>query len=81
METKEILKTLSQLSTTDCLKIAEAALEIIHQKQNHLTKDEQKRALVAAARTAVQDYTTGSELLAFSEIDGEEFYDYLNTNI
>ncbi|MCF2147852.1 hypothetical protein IQ276_015765 [Desmonostoc muscorum LEGE 12446] len=81
METKQILNTLPQLSITDCLKIAEAALEIIHQKQNNLTEEEQKRALAAAAKTAIQDYAPGSQLLVFSEIEGEEFYDYSNTDI
>jgi len=76
METQEIIRTLAKLSTSDCLKIAVAALEIIHQEQKSLTKDEQKLILAATAKTAVQDYVAGSPLIAFSEIDGEDFYDY-----
>jgi hypothetical protein len=81
METQEIIITLPKLSISDCLKIAEAALAVIHQEQNFLTKDEQKRALAAAAKIAVADYTAGSQLIAFSEIEGEDFYDYPDTKI
>ena len=81
MKTQEILRSLPKLSTSDCLKIAEAALEIIHQEQNSLTKDEQKRVLAAAAKTAKRDYAAGSQLIAFSEIEGEDFYDYADTKI
>ncbi|MBA3924617.1 MAG: hypothetical protein H0X31_24115 [Nostocaceae cyanobacterium] len=72
METQEILRNIPKLSTSDCLKIAEAALEIIQQEKN-LTKDEQKRLLAAAAQTAIQYYSAGSPLIAFSEIEGEDF--------
>jgi len=80
METQELIRNLSNLSASDCLKIAEAALKIIHQEENSLTKDEQKRVLAAAAKTAIQDYAAGSSLIAFSEIAGEDFYDYPDTN-
>jgi hypothetical protein len=81
METQEILTTLPKLTTRDCLKIAETALEIISKEQNSLTTDEQKRVLAAAAKTAIQDYAPGSSLIAFSEIEGEDFYDYPDTKI
>lgn len=76
-----LIRTLPKLSISDCLKIAEAALAVIHQEQSSLTKDEQKRALAAAAKTAVPDYAAGSQLIAFSEIEGEDFYDYRDTKI
>ncbi|KYC38725.1 hypothetical protein WA1_36770 [Scytonema hofmannii PCC 7110] len=76
METQEILQSLPNLSIRDCLKIAEVALAIIQKEQHSLTKDEQKRVLAAAAKTAIEDYAAGSELIVFSEIEGEDFYDY-----
>lgn len=76
MEAKEILQALPSLSASDQLKIAEAALLLINQEKQPLTKDEQKRLLAAAAKTAIEDYTSGSELIVFSEIEGEDFYDY-----
>ncbi|MUG95717.1 hypothetical protein F7734_26520 [Scytonema sp. UIC 10036] len=61
METQEILQFLPNLSISDCLKIAEVALEIIHKEQHSLTKDERKRVLAAAVKTAIEDYAAGSE--------------------
>ena len=77
METKKILQALPTLSTDDKLKIVELALQLVNLEQQSLTSDEQKRLLAAAAKTAIDDYKEGSELLAFSEIEGEDFYDYI----
>lgn len=74
MEAKDILQVLPNLSTDDKLKIVELALQLVNQEQQSLTSDEQKRLLAAAAKTAIDDYTEGSELLVFSEIEGEDFY-------
>ncbi|MBW4507614.1 MAG: hypothetical protein KME64_14035 [Scytonematopsis contorta HA4267-MV1] len=81
METREIIQALPGLSANDCLKIAEVALELINQERKSLTKDEQKRLLAAAARTAIEDYTPGSELIVFSDIEGEDFYEYPDQNL
>lgn len=70
------MRSLPNISKRDCLKIAEVALEIIQKEQHSLTKDEQKRVLEAAAKTALEDYAAGRELIVFSEIEGEDFYDY-----
>lgn len=75
METKEILQVLPQLSVDDKLKIVELALQLVNLEQQSLTSNEQKRLLAAAAKTAIDDYVEGSELLVFSEIEGEDFYD------
>lgn len=77
MEAKEILQVLPQLSTDDKLKIVELALQLVNQEQKSLTSNEQKRLLAAAAKTAIDDYAEGSELLVFSEIEGEDFDDYI----
>lgn len=76
METKEILQTLPNLSISDRLKIAESALQLVLKEQHSLTKDEQKRLLALAAITAISDYASGSELNIFSDLEGEDFYDY-----
>ncbi len=76
METKEILQALPSLSISDRLKIAESALQLVLKEQHSLTKDEQKRLLALTAITAISDYTPGSELNIFSDLEGEDFYDY-----
>jgi hypothetical protein len=78
METQEIIQALANLSVSvsDRLKIAEAALKLIFLEQNSLTKDEQKRQLTLAAMTSVADYAPDSELNVFSDLEGEDFYEY-----
>lgn len=73
MKTQEILEVLPNLSLEDRLIIVEAALKLINQERN-LSRVEQTQQLQAAALMAVSDYTPGSELLVFSEFDGEDFY-------
>ncbi|MBD2195582.1 hypothetical protein H6G08_06235 [Calothrix anomala FACHB-343] len=76
METQQILQALANLNVSDRLKIAEAALKLVLQEQNSLTKDEQKRQLKLAAMTAIEDYAPDGELNIFSDLDGEDFYEY-----
>jgi hypothetical protein len=80
METKEILQALVQLTVSERLTIAETALKLNHQQQS-LTKDQQKRQLAAAAMTAIADYAPGGELTVFSELEGEDFYDYTDDDL
>ncbi len=76
METTKIIQELSNLSTSERLKIAEAALLLIRKEQDLLTREEQKQQLQLAAMTAIADYNPGGELNILTAIDGEEFYDY-----
>lgn len=76
METTKIIQVLPHLTTSERLKIAEAALLLIRKEQHLLTKKEQKQQLELAAMTAIADYNPGGELDIFSSIDGEEFYEY-----
>lgn len=76
METTEILQALPKLTVSERLIIAEKALELIRQEQHSLTKDQQKRLLAAAATGAIADYAPGTELTVFSDLDGEDFYEY-----
>ncbi|NDJ22858.1 hypothetical protein GS682_14690 [Nostoc sp. B(2019)] len=75
MQIKKILQALPSLSISDRLKIAESALQLVIQEKDSLTKDEQKRQLILAAMTAIADYTPGSELNIFSDLEGEDFCD------
>ncbi|NJL35706.1 MAG: hypothetical protein HC840_04785 [Leptolyngbyaceae cyanobacterium RM2_2_4] len=74
MNTTEILQALPQLPVSDRLTIAEAALRLIREESS-LSKDEIRQQLKLAALGAVSDYTPGSDLIAFGELDGENFYD------
>ncbi|MBD2614179.1 MAG: hypothetical protein RMY62_027550 [Nostoc sp. ZfuVER08] len=76
MQIKEILQALPSLSISDRLKIAESALQLVLQEKHSLTKHEQKYQLTLAAMTAIEDYTPGSELNIFSDLEGEDFCDY-----
>ncbi|PZV11683.1 MAG: hypothetical protein DCF22_13925 [Leptolyngbya sp.] len=74
MKTSEILQALSHLTISDRLKVAETALHLIQQEQQGLTKEQQRQQLAIAAMTAVSDYSTNSELIVFTDLDGEDFY-------
>ncbi len=76
METTKIIQALPKLSTSERLKIAEAALLLIRKEQHSLSIEEQKQQLALTAMIAIADYTPGGELDIFSSIDGEEFYEY-----
>lgn len=75
MNTRDILQALPQLTPHDRLTIANAALRLIQQDQASLTLDQHHQQLTIAAMAAIEDYTPGSELIAFTELDGEGFYD------
>ena len=81
METAKIIQLLPNLTTSERLQIAEAALLLIRKEQDLLTKEEQKQQLALAAITAIADYVPGGELNIFSAIDGEEFYEYLDDEL
>lgn len=76
MKTKKIIQVLPNLSISERLQIAEAALLLISKEQDSLTKEEQKQQLALAAMTAIADYVPQGKLNLFSAIDGEEFYEY-----
>ena len=73
MDTSILLQTLRTLPTQDRLIIAEIALKFIWQEQQFLTPMQRKIQLMLAAITAISDYQTDSNLLAFSALDGEDF--------
>lgn len=73
METADILKALPNLSVNDRLAIAEKALQLSHEEQRSLTQTQRRQQLAIAATSAISDYTPGCELLAFADLDGEDF--------
>lgn len=74
MKTAEILQALSHLTIGDRLKVAETALHLIRQDQQGLTKEQQRQQMAIAAMTAVSDYSSDSELIVFTDLDGQDFY-------
>ncbi|MCY7278127.1 MAG: hypothetical protein LH702_31420 [Phormidesmis sp. CAN_BIN44] len=78
METADILKALPSLSVNDRLAIAEKALQLSHEEQRSLTQTQRRQQFAIAAASAISDYTPGSELLDFADLDGEDFYEEPN---
>ena len=78
METADILKALPNLSVNDRLAIAEKALQLSHEEARSLTQTQRRHLPAIAAASAISDYTPGSELLAFADLDGEDFYEEPN---
>lgn len=75
METQEILHVLPRLTVKELLAIVEAALQLVQQERQNLTLEERKQHVAMAAMSAIEDYLPGSDLLAFSDLEGEDFYE------
>ena len=77
MTQTEIMEELKKLTTVERLAVVEAALRLIREDlqegDQSLTKIERKRQLAEAAKALLPDYTTDSELTAFTALDGEDF--------
>lgn len=75
MNTSDILKALPTLPVDDRLAIAQQALQLNSEEQRSLTQTQRQQQLAIAAATAISDYAPGSDLLAFSDLDGEAWYE------
>lgn len=75
MTVEQILETLPDLSFDDRNKVIDKLAEII-QVESSNSKERQRQQMRLAALEAIKDYLPGSDLLAFDEIEGEDFYDY-----
>lgn len=75
METQEILHVLPRLTVKELLEIVKAALQLVQQERQNLTSEERKQQVAMAAMSAIEDYLPGSDLLAFSDLEGEDFYE------
>ncbi|MGB8702658.1 MAG: hypothetical protein WCD18_24860 [Thermosynechococcaceae cyanobacterium] len=81
MSTQEILQALVDLPSADQLKIAETALQHLQQNRQSLTKDQRRQQMAIAAITAVDDYSTNHELITFTALDGEDFYNETDRDV
>lgn len=77
MTVEQILETLPHLSFDDRNKVIDKLSELI-QSESIESKEHQKQQMRLAALAAIEDYLPGSDLLAFDEIEGEDFHDYEN---
>jgi hypothetical protein len=73
----DVLAELRKLSTTERLRVAEEALQLVRQElelvQSVGGRSGQRQQLAAAAAALRDDYTVGGELTAFTALDGEDF--------
>jgi hypothetical protein len=74
METAAILQALPSLTIDQRLAIAEAALRLVNEEP-HLTREQRRQQMAIAAMSAMADYVPGTELTAFTVLDGEGFYE------
>jgi hypothetical protein len=75
METQEILHVLPKLNINELLTIVEMALRLVQEERHRLTPEERKKQVTMAAMSALEDYSLGSDLIAFSDLEGEDFYE------
>ncbi len=81
MGTSEILQALTHLNSTDQLKIAETALQLIQHNHQTLTPEQRRQQMAIAACAAIADYSGNSELTAFTALDGEDFHDEPSSDV
>lgn len=80
MGTSEILESLPQLNSTDQLKIAETALQLVQLNRQTLTREQRRQQMEIAAIAAIDDYTQDLDLIAFTALDEEDFLDEFSDN-
>ena len=72
----DVLAELKKLSTTERLRVAEEALQLVRQElelvQSVEARSGQRQQLVDAAAALRDDYAAGGELTAFTALDGED---------
>jgi hypothetical protein len=76
MTVAEVLQALAHLNNKERMTIAQAALSLMRQEWQALTPEQKEQQLATSAELAVLDYLPGSELTAFTALDGEEFHGY-----
>jgi hypothetical protein len=73
----DVLAELKKLSTTERLRVAEEALQLVRQElelvQSVEARSGHRQQLAAAAAALRDDYAAGGELTAFTALDGEDF--------
>jgi hypothetical protein len=78
MTQREILDELKKMTPAERLKTIEAALHLLHEElqlqEQPEAEAEKKHRLAAAAKALLPDYTTNTELTAFTALDSEDFH-------
>jgi hypothetical protein len=73
----DILEKLKELTAAERLSVAEAALRLVREDLQDITKStaaiEKKQELAKAARALLPDYKCGGELTVFTALDSEDF--------
>jgi hypothetical protein len=73
----DVLAELKKLSTTERLRVAEEALQLVRQELELVhsidARSGQRQQLAAAAAALRDDYSAAGELTAFTALDGEDF--------
>jgi hypothetical protein len=73
----DVLAELKKLSTTERLRVAEEALQLVRRDlegaQSLDARSGRAQQLAAAAAALRDDYAAGGELTAFTALDGEDF--------
>lgn len=79
MTLTEILEEISKLTNAERLTIIEAASHLIREdlrlSEHPLSETERKHRMTLAAEALLADYTSDTELTAFTALDGEEFHE------
>ncbi len=68
METREILKAIKKLPVSRRMFIVERTLKTI-------IESETRKKMASAAESLIEDYKINNELIAFSQLDYEDFYE------
>lgn len=68
METREILKAIKKLPVSKRMFIVERTLKTI-------IESETRKKMASAAESLIEDYKINNELIAFSQLDYENFYE------
>ena len=68
METREILKAIKKLPVSKRMFIVERTLKT-------MIESETRKKMASAAESLIEDYKINNELIAFSQLDYEDFYE------
>jgi len=68
METREIIRAIGKLPVSKRILIVERTLKTIRESET-------RKRMVKAAESLLEDYKNEKELIAFTALDYEEFYE------
>jgi len=73
MTRSELLEEIKKLSAKERLDVIEAAIHTL--QEDFGEKDDRKQRLAKAAEALLKDYEDDKELISFTALDGEAFYE------